>query len=80
MANLKAMDSDWFAQTYMGRKSKVKTAAAVGFLSEEIHTILHIQMLAVSCTQIKYRENYGYNNYEKISYQHISSWNHVDMC
>lgn len=23
MANLKAMDSDWFAQTYMGRKSKV---------------------------------------------------------
>lgn len=24
MANLKAMDSDWFAQTYMGRKSKVK--------------------------------------------------------
>lgn len=27
MANLKAMDSDWFGQTYMGRKSKVKTAA-----------------------------------------------------
>lgn len=26
MANLKAMDSDWFAQTYMGRKSKVKMA------------------------------------------------------
>lgn len=25
MANLKAMDSDWFGQTYMGRKSKVKT-------------------------------------------------------
>ncbi|KAJ8342148.1 hypothetical protein SKAU_G00320760 [Synaphobranchus kaupii] len=25
MANLKAMDSDWFAQTYMGRKSKVGT-------------------------------------------------------
>lgn len=24
MANLKAMDSDWFGQTYMGRKSKVK--------------------------------------------------------
>lgn len=23
MANLKAMDSDWFGQTYMGRKSKV---------------------------------------------------------
>lgn len=23
MANLKAMDSDWFAQTYMGRKTKV---------------------------------------------------------
>ncbi len=27
MANLKAMDSDWFGQTYLGRKSKVKTAA-----------------------------------------------------
>lgn len=26
MANLKAMDSDWFAETYMGRKSKVKMA------------------------------------------------------
>uniref|UniRef100_A0AAY5L1T4 Trifunctional enzyme subunit beta, mitochondrial n=1 Tax=Esox lucius TaxID=8010 RepID=A0AAY5L1T4_ESOLU len=25
MANLKAMDSDWFAQTYMGRKTKVGT-------------------------------------------------------
>ncbi|XP_027896189.1 trifunctional enzyme subunit beta, mitochondrial [Xiphophorus couchianus] len=25
MANLKAMDSDWFAQTYMGRKAKVGT-------------------------------------------------------
>ncbi|KAM4712609.1 trifunctional enzyme subunit beta, mitochondrial [Anableps anableps] len=25
MANLKAMDSDWFAQTYLGRKSKVGT-------------------------------------------------------
>nr|XP_057913550.1 trifunctional enzyme subunit beta, mitochondrial [Doryrhamphus excisus] len=25
MANLKAMDSDWFAQTYIGRKSKVGT-------------------------------------------------------
>uniref|UniRef100_A0A7N8WKK7 Trifunctional enzyme subunit beta, mitochondrial n=1 Tax=Mastacembelus armatus TaxID=205130 RepID=A0A7N8WKK7_9TELE len=25
MANLKAMDSDWFTQTYMGRKSKVGT-------------------------------------------------------
>ncbi|XP_029705639.1 trifunctional enzyme subunit beta, mitochondrial isoform X1 [Takifugu rubripes] len=25
MANLKAMDSDWFGQTYMGRKSKVGT-------------------------------------------------------
>ncbi|XP_013883465.1 trifunctional enzyme subunit beta, mitochondrial [Austrofundulus limnaeus] len=25
LANLKAMDSDWFAQTYMGRKSKVGT-------------------------------------------------------
>ncbi|XP_035279342.1 trifunctional enzyme subunit beta, mitochondrial [Anguilla anguilla] len=25
MANLKAMDSDWFAQTYMGKKSKVGT-------------------------------------------------------
>lgn len=23
MANLKAMDSDYFAQTYMGRKTKV---------------------------------------------------------
>lgn len=34
MANLKAMDSDWFAQTYMGRKSKVKTAA--GQLSAQI--------------------------------------------
>lgn len=27
MANLKAMDSDWFGQTYLGRKSKVKIAA-----------------------------------------------------
>lgn len=26
MANMKAMESDWFAQTYMGKKSKVKTA------------------------------------------------------
>lgn len=24
MANMKAMDSDWFAQTYMGRKTKVR--------------------------------------------------------
>lgn len=24
LANLKAMDSDWFAQNYMGRKSKVR--------------------------------------------------------
>lgn len=29
MANLKAMDSDWFGQTYMGRKSKVKTKMVV---------------------------------------------------
>lgn len=29
MANLKAMDSDWFGQTYMGRKSKVKTKTVV---------------------------------------------------
>ncbi|MEQ2162616.1 hypothetical protein GOODEAATRI_021610 [Goodea atripinnis] len=29
MANLKAMDSDWFAQTYMGRKSKVKSCRLV---------------------------------------------------
>lgn len=27
MANLKAMESDWFAQTYMGRKTKVNIAA-----------------------------------------------------
>lgn len=27
MANLKAMDSDWFGQTYLGRKSKVNIAA-----------------------------------------------------
>lgn len=25
LANLKAMDSDWFGQTYIGRKSKVNT-------------------------------------------------------
>uniref|UniRef100_A0AAX7V223 Trifunctional enzyme subunit beta, mitochondrial n=1 Tax=Astatotilapia calliptera TaxID=8154 RepID=A0AAX7V223_ASTCA len=31
MANLKAMDSDWFAQTYMGRKSKVGTPAMEKF-------------------------------------------------
>ena len=24
LANMKAMDSDWFAQNYMGRKSKVR--------------------------------------------------------
>lgn len=29
MANLKAMDSDWFGQTYMGRKSKVRTKRVV---------------------------------------------------
>ena len=27
MANLKAMDSDWFGQTYLGRKSKVNVTA-----------------------------------------------------
>uniref|UniRef100_A0A8C6K9W1 Trifunctional enzyme subunit beta, mitochondrial n=1 Tax=Nothobranchius furzeri TaxID=105023 RepID=A0A8C6K9W1_NOTFU len=31
MANLKAMDSDWFAQTYMGRKSKVGAPAMEKF-------------------------------------------------
>lgn len=34
MANLKAMDSDWFGQTYMGRKSKVKTKVVVSDASE----------------------------------------------
>lgn len=29
MANLKAMDSDWFGQTCMGRKSKVKAKTLV---------------------------------------------------
>lgn len=28
MANLKAMDSDWFGQTYLGRKSKVREQQA----------------------------------------------------
>lgn len=32
LANLKAMDSDWFAQNYMGRKSKVRTQAAGFYL------------------------------------------------
>ncbi|XP_030577754.1 trifunctional enzyme subunit beta, mitochondrial [Archocentrus centrarchus] len=31
LANLKAMDSDWFAQTYMGRKSKVGSPAMEKF-------------------------------------------------
>lgn len=31
MANLKAMDSDWFGQTYMGRKSKVKSKTVQPF-------------------------------------------------
>lgn len=29
MANMKAMESDWFAQTYMGRKSKVKMVSGL---------------------------------------------------
>uniref|UniRef100_A0A8C7X2L9 Trifunctional enzyme subunit beta, mitochondrial n=1 Tax=Oryzias sinensis TaxID=183150 RepID=A0A8C7X2L9_9TELE len=35
MANLKAMDSDWFAQTYMGRKSKVKIHVVVLLFGQE---------------------------------------------
>lgn len=32
MANLKAMDSDWFGQTYLGKKSKVKMAIIYKYL------------------------------------------------
>ena len=45
MANLKAMDSDWFAQTYMGRKSKVKTAAG------QDGSVHYIWMLATYCNR-----------------------------
>lgn len=38
MANMKAMESDWFAQTYMGRKSKVKIAAGQLLAFSQIHT------------------------------------------
>lgn len=39
MANLKAMDSDWFGQTYMGKKSKVKAKIVCAVKDE--HFLIH---------------------------------------
>lgn len=51
MANLKAMDSDWFGQTYLGRKSKVKISADQLLAFSQNGSIQYIWMLAACCNR-----------------------------
>lgn len=47
LANLKAMDSDWFAQNYMGRKSKVRDSQDIFLL------VLPLQVLVPSAALLE---------------------------
>lgn len=52
LANLKAMDSDWFAQNYMGRKSKVSTqlgCLCISFTSSSVGFHIVARAAAVLC-------------------------------
>uniref|UniRef100_A0A8C5IYD8 Trifunctional enzyme subunit beta, mitochondrial n=1 Tax=Junco hyemalis TaxID=40217 RepID=A0A8C5IYD8_JUNHY len=44
LANLKAMDSDWFAKNYMGRRSKVRHTLDIFLLVLSLHALSPLQL------------------------------------